>query len=68
LLPGVDCDSRRDAICDVPPQVLVATRAEGDVRRLTCRSVAVAAPGEAHPGCADREESLPLAVGLVQCN
>jgi hypothetical protein len=63
----VDCNARVPSICLNGTTVLEQARADGAVVRRQCRNVAVAAPGDRRPGCADRVESTPIAVGLVSC-
>jgi hypothetical protein len=68
MLPDVDCEQRREAVCPTGGAVLARTQVVGKVRRLSCRSVSVDAPGTLRPGCVDTERDQPLDVGVVQCN
>jgi hypothetical protein len=64
---NVDCMARVPAICPNGTTVLETGEASGNVVRRVCRNVAVATPGDRRPGCADRLESITMAVGLVTC-
>jgi hypothetical protein len=63
----VDCAARVPAICPTPATVLETREASGNMVRRSCRTVAVASPGDTRPGCADRLDNAGLAVGLVSC-
>lgn len=65
--PDFDCGERVLAVCPVATTVLATGEENGTVVRRTCRNVAVAVPGDLRPGCEDRVESVPMAVGLVSC-
>lgn len=65
--PDVDCAGRVPGICPSGTTLLEQGEANGTIVRRQCRNVAVAAPGDRRPGCADRTESIPVAVGLVAC-
>jgi len=65
--PDLDCAARVPAICPATTSVLETGEASGNTVRRNCRNVTTAAPGEIRPGCNDRLESSPLAVGLVSC-
>lgn len=64
---NVDCDARVPSICTSGTRLIERGQADGAVVRRQCRNVSVAAPGDRRPGCADRVESTPIAVGLVSC-
>ena len=64
---AVDCMARVPTICLNRTTVLETGEASGNVVRRVCRNVAVATPGDRRPGCVDRVESTPMAVGLVTC-
>jgi hypothetical protein len=65
--PETNCAERVPAICLNSTTVLEQSEAPGTVVRRQCRNVAVAGPGDLRPGCDDRTESIPIAVGLVAC-
>lgn len=67
LVPNVDCEARSRNICTTPATVLASGTYDGTVSRRRCRAFAFGAPGEVRPGCETRAETVPLAVGLVQC-
>jgi hypothetical protein len=65
--PNFDCKERVLAVCPLATTVLATDEESGTVVRRTCRNVTVAVPGDLRPGCEDRVESVPMAVGLVSC-
>lgn len=65
--PELDCEARVLAVCPVATTVLATGEENGTVVRRTCRSVTVAVAGDLRPGCEDRVETVPMAVGLVSC-
>lgn len=67
MLYGVNCEERASAIC--PTRTIVLERGEhtGEAVQRRCRDVAVAAPGDVHPGCTSNAYEASLAVGLVTC-
>ncbi|HEY9182415.1 MAG TPA: hypothetical protein VIQ99_04395 [Gammaproteobacteria bacterium] len=65
--PEFDCADRVRAVCPAASTVLANGHESGTVVRRECRSVSVVAPGDVRPGCEDRVESVPMAVGLVSC-
>lgn len=69
---GVDIDCRRRValICPAGGGTVLDEREDmGNVVRRRCRNFGVAAPGERHPGCDDREDKdAGLVVGVVSCN
>jgi hypothetical protein len=65
--PSVDCAGRVPGICLNGTTLLEQGQTNGTIVRRQCRTVAATAPGDRRPGCADRTESVPVAVGLVAC-
>jgi hypothetical protein len=59
--------ARVPAICPAGTTVLETGEASGNVVRRVCKNVAVVNPGDVRPGCEDRVESVPMAVGIVTC-
>lgn len=67
-LDGVDCAARAQLVCPVGrPTTLQTGNISGEVRRLQCRAIGQAAPGDLRPNCSDTEFSSPLLLGLVTC-
>lgn len=67
-LEGVDCAARTRLVCPAgEPVVLQSGSISGEVRKLECRAIAQAAPGDLRPNCADSEFSNPLVLELVSC-
>ncbi len=62
----VDCQQRAQAVCS-NVKVLDMQMASGNVVRRTCRTMATTAPGDVRPGCDDRVEPTPLAIGVLSC-
>jgi hypothetical protein len=65
--PDLDCAKRVPAICPSAAAVLATSEANGTTVRRNCRSISVALPGDLRPGCEDRVQDAPLAVGVVSC-
>jgi hypothetical protein len=66
--PGVDCLARSHLICPAGrPQAIMDNTAQGDVRRLECRIIGAAAPGDLRPNCSDFEFEHPIKLGLASC-
>jgi hypothetical protein len=65
--PDVNCADRVLAVCPAVTTVLANGQENGTVVRRECRSVSVVAPGNLRPGCEDRVEQVPMAVGVVSC-
>jgi hypothetical protein len=63
----VNCDERVQMICLDRTTVLSSNAGGGNIVRRQCRAMALANPGDTRPGCVDKEETVPLAVGLVSC-
>jgi len=67
MLEHVNCDERIAAICPTGTTILERREHTGEAVRRRCRDVAIAAPGEARPGCTSMTFETPLAIGLVTC-
>jgi len=67
MLQQVNCGERIDAICPAGTIVLESGEHGGKVTRRHCREVAIAAPGDLRPGCADNPVDAVLMVGLAAC-
>jgi hypothetical protein len=67
MLQDVDCEQRTQSICLEHTTVLRTGTTDGNIVRRECRNIAVAAPGETRPGCIDKLQNVPLAIGLVSC-
>ena len=68
ILPDVNCEERIDAICPAGTTVLERGEHPGKVVRRRCREMAIAAPGELHPGCNENLVDSGLIVGLAACD
>ena len=62
----VDCEQRANLVC-ATVKVLDMRMETGNIVRRSCRAFAVTGAGDTRPGCNDREEMAPLAIGLVTC-
>lgn len=68
-VPGLDCAARVPKICPTATTVLATGEASGKTVHRSCRTFAVARPGEIRPGCDDRiQPQTPLVVGLASCS
>jgi hypothetical protein len=66
-VPGVDCVERREKICTTSTKVLSENASMGNVQKLSCRVMCVAAQPGTQPCCTGGDSVADLQVGLVSC-
>jgi len=67
LIEGVDCEQRRQRVCDGDSQLLAERSDMGRTVDRRCSGIATVGPGDRRPGCTDLATQSELSVGMLAC-